>query len=68
MGPGDVMELNLDINDVSLLGSGSSIVKSNEVISTLKVSLNNAKIYKQAYDQCLKDPVCFKNVKLAFPD
>ena len=49
------MELNLDINDVALLGSGSSISKSNEIISTLKVSLNNAKLYKQAYDRCLKD-------------
>lgn len=68
MNPNNVMELNLDINDVSLLGSGSSIVKSNEVLSTLKVSLNNGKIFKQAYEQCLKDKECFNNVKLAFPD
>ena len=51
----DIMELNLNISDAALLGSGSSINKSNEIISTFKVSLNNPRLYKEAYNGCRRD-------------
>ena len=53
------MELNLDISDAALLGSGSSVNKSNEIISTFKVSLNNAKLFQEAYNGCKKDTKCY---------
>ena len=62
------MELNLDISDAAFLGSGSSINKSNEIISTFKVSLSNPKMFKEAYNACKRDTKCNQNVISNFPD
>ena len=62
MNQNQVMELNLNISDVALLGSASSINKSNEVISTFKVSLDNLKLYREAFHGCLRDQQCKKKV------
>ena len=62
------MELILDISDAALLGSDSSITKSNEIISNFKVSLNNPQLFNEAYKACKRDLKCYRNVISKYPD
>ena len=58
----DMVELVVDISDVELKGSSSSVDKMAEVISTFKLTLDTFKIKKDAYASCKKNARCSKVV------
>lgn len=57
-----MVELQLNISDSVLMGSGSSLEKMKEVISRYQLKFNNYRIKMNAYNSCKKNPVCAKVV------
>jgi len=53
-----MIEAHLNLSDVDLMGSGSSLEKMKEVISRLHVKFNNFKLDQKGYESCKSNKVC----------
>ena len=51
-------ELQLNISDAALKGSDNNTQLSEELINKYQLHVDSLKIYKDAYNLCLKDDKC----------
>ena len=63
-----MLEIPIDLNDTVLLGSSSSISKSKEIISQLRINFDRFKFNKFAYESCLKLTYCADEIYVSKAD
>lgn len=61
----NLLEMQFNLSDAVLLGSGDSIDQIPEVVSTYQVQFNHVKLNRDAYLSCLRNQKCSGAVKEA---